>query len=87
MNGNRTTRKDRYLILIKIFKHFRRPWIELLPFALDKLRSFLWRRQFGAVGRGFHVGGGSRIQGGRFITVGDGFVAGQMLWILSLIHI
>lgn len=41
----------------------------------------LWRLSIARVGRAFHVCRGAQIQGGRSITIGDSFFAGQMLWI------
>ncbi|PTT81529.1 hypothetical protein DBR42_18015, partial [Pelomonas sp. HMWF004] len=60
-------------LLAKIRRHLRRPLIELVPFAIDKLRSQLWRRHLGSVGRGFHVCRGAQLTGADRIHIGDGF--------------
>jgi acetyltransferase-like isoleucine patch superfamily enzyme len=68
-------------ILTRVVNNLRRPLPDLLAYLHDKIISLLWRRSIARVGRGFHVCRGAQIQGGRFITIGDGFIAGQLLWI------
>ncbi|WP_416545683.1 acyltransferase [Limnohabitans sp. DCL3] len=67
--------------LRRILNNLRRPMPDLLAYLSDKFWSALWMRSIAKVGRGFHVSSGAKIQGGQFISIGDGFVAGQMLWI------
>jgi acetyltransferase-like isoleucine patch superfamily enzyme len=67
--------------LTKIRRNLRRPLPDLCAFGFAKLMSHIWARQLGQVGPRFHVSAGTRIQGGRFVTVGDGFYAGPSLWI------
>jgi len=67
--------------LQRITNNLRRPLPDLLAYLRDKVTSAFWRNSIARVGRGFHVCRGAQIQGGRFITIGDGFIAGQMLWI------
>ncbi|GAA0751483.1 acyltransferase [Ideonella azotifigens] len=68
-------------VLSKVAVHLRRPLPELVAFAADKLRSRLWRRHLAQVGSRFHVCRGAQLQGGECIRIGEGFYAGQMLWI------
>ncbi|MBT8547955.1 acyltransferase [Polynucleobacter paneuropaeus] len=65
----------------KLLYHLRRPLPDLLAFTADKLRSYLWRSQLKEVGLRFHVGRGTKIQGSKYISIGENFIAGQMLWI------
>lgn len=67
--------------LQRIVNNLRRPVPDLLAYLYNKVLSALWKRSIAHVGSGFHVSRGAQIQGGRFITIGDGFFAGQMLWI------
>jgi acetyltransferase-like isoleucine patch superfamily enzyme len=68
-------------ILTKIRRNLRRPLPDLCAFAFAKLMSRVWARQLGRVGARFHVSAGARIQGGRFVSIGDVFYAGPSLWI------
>ena len=67
--------------LQRVVRNLRRPLPDLLSYLCDKVASAIWKRSIFRVGSGFHVCKGAQIQGGRFITIGDGFFAGQMLWI------
>lgn len=67
--------------LTKIWRNLRRPLPDLLAFSFAKLISRLWARQLAQVGPRFHVSAGTRIQGGRFVSIGDVFYAGPSLWI------
>jgi acetyltransferase-like isoleucine patch superfamily enzyme len=67
--------------LQRVVNNLRRPLPDLLAYLRDKILSVLWKCSIAQVGPGFHVCRGAQIQGGRFITIGDGFFAGQMLWI------
>ena len=68
-------------LLTKIRRNMRRPLPNLCSFGFAKLMSLIWARHLGQVGRRFHVSAGTRIQGGRFVFVGNGFFAGPSLWI------
>ena len=61
--------------------NLRRPLPDLLAWLCAKVTSAFWKRSLGHAGRGFHVGRGALIQGGEYIHIGDGFFAGQLLWI------
>lgn len=67
--------------LRRVARNLRRPLPDLFAYLCDKVASAIWRRSICSVGSGFHVCKGAQIQGGQFITIGDGFFAGKMLWI------
>lgn len=68
-------------VLARVASNLRRPLPDLLAYLRAKLVSALWKRSIGQVGSGFHVCRGALIQGGEHIRIGDGFYAGQLLWI------
>lgn len=68
-------------MLERIFNNLRRPLPDLAAYLIAKVVSKLWSRSIRQVGRGFHVSRGALIQGGHHISIGNGFFAGQMLWI------
>jgi acetyltransferase-like isoleucine patch superfamily enzyme len=65
----------------RIVSNLRRPVPDLAAYVVAKIMSALWKRSLRHAGRGFHVCGGALIQGGQHIAIGDGFFAGQLLWI------
>lgn len=65
----------------RVVNNLRRPLPDLLAYLCAKVVSTLWKRSIMRVGRGFHVCRGALIQGGEHICIGDGFYAGQLLWI------
>ncbi|MBC7380649.1 MAG: acyltransferase [Burkholderiaceae bacterium] len=65
----------------RVLNNLRRPLPDLAAYLWAKLGSALWKRSIRRVGRGFHVCRGALIQGGQNLTIGDGFYAGQLLWI------
>ena len=67
--------------LQRIVNNLRRPLPDLTSYLAAKVSSALWKRGLRQVGRGFHVNRGALLQGGNCISIGDGFYAGQMLWI------
>ncbi|WP_087691073.1 acetyltransferase [Pandoraea sp. PE-S2R-1] len=67
--------------LQRILNNLRRPLPDLTAYLQGKVTSALWRRSIHRVGHGFHVCRGALIQGGEHISIGDGFYAGQLLWI------
>lgn len=68
----------------RIVNNLRRPLPDLLAYLHNKILSALWKRSIAKVGRSFHVCRGAQIEGGQYITIGDGFFAGQMLWIAAV---
>lgn len=67
--------------LTKIGRNLRRPLPDLFAFGFAKLMSRVWARQLAQVGPRFHVSAGTRIQGGRFVSIRNVFYAGPSLWI------
>lgn len=65
----------------RIGNMLRRPSPDLMRYCVAKLNSLLWKRSLRHAGSGFFVSAGAQIQGGEHIHIGDGFFAGQMLWI------
>lgn len=65
----------------RVSNMLRRPLPDLLRYLLAKVNSRLWMRSLRSVGRGFFVSSGATLQGGAHISIGNGFFAGQMLWI------
>jgi len=65
----------------RVLNNLRRPLPDLAAYLWAKIVSALWKLSIRRVGRGFHVCRGALIQGGQHITIGDGFYAGQLLWI------
>lgn len=68
-------------LLGRIVNNLRRPLPDLAAYVSAKIVSSLWKGSLRQVGCGFHVCRGAQIQGGRHISIGDGFFAGQLLWI------
>lgn len=68
-------------IIRRVVNNLRRPLPDLLAYLQAKVTSALWKRSIRRVGGGFHVCRGALIQGGRHISIGDGFFAGQLLWL------
>ena len=68
-------------LLQRVLNNLRRPLPDLVAYLRDKVVSAIWKQSIKRVGQGFHVCRGAQIQGGQHITIGDGFYAGQMLWI------
>jgi len=71
-------------MFIRIINNLRRPFPDLVLYIFEKLQSLIWRFYILHVGDGFHVCQGAKIQGGKFIRIGDGFYAGKMLWIQAI---
>lgn len=71
-------------IFQRVLNNLRRPLPDLVAYLRAKIISAIWRRSIQRVGQGFHVCRGAQIQGGQHITIGDGFYAGQMLWIEAI---
>lgn len=65
----------------RVLNNLQRPLPDLLSYLCAKMVSLLWRSALKHTGRGFHVGSGTIIQGGQHVSIGDGFVARQLLWI------
>lgn len=65
----------------RIINNLGRPLPDLTAYLFAKLVSAIWRRKLRHAGRGFQVGRGALLQGCRHISIGEGFFAGQMLWI------
>lgn len=68
-------------ILDKILRNLRRPLPDLCGFVVAKLLPMIWARYLSKTGSNFRVSQGARIQGGRAVSIGNGFYAGPMLWI------
>lgn len=68
-------------LYFRIINNLRRPMPDLLAYLFAKASSFFWRKSVARVGHGFYVGAGSLIQGGAYISIGNNFKSGKMLWI------
>ena len=70
----------------RVLERLRRPLPDLGAYLASQVVSALWRRSLNRAGRGFYVGRGAQLQGGSAINIGDGFHAGQMLWIEAVLQ-
>ncbi|BET12283.1 acyltransferase [Pandoraea sputorum] len=70
--------------LLRVVNNLRRPLPDLCSYLMAKVTSALWKRSIRQVGRGFHICSGALIEGGDGIRIGDGFYAGQQLWIAAV---
>lgn len=59
----------------------RRPFLEIISRIISRINSLLWKQTLKKSGKGFHIGRGALINGGKHIEIGDRFFAGQQLWI------
>src|SRR4051812_42031598 len=65
----------------KVVRKLRLPLPALLGYLKEAVSSRIWALYLLRVGKRFHIGLGARIQGARFIEIGDHFHAGRFLWI------
>jgi lipopolysaccharide O-acetyltransferase len=68
-------------IFLRIINNLQRPIPDLVSYIFAKASTFFWQKSISKVGYGFYVGSGSLIQGGDFISIGNNFKSGKMLWI------
>lgn len=71
-------------VLRRFLNNLHRPLPDLLEYLQAKVISVLWKRTLKRAGNGFHVSRGALLEGGEHISIGDGFVAGQLLWIAAV---
>lgn len=70
----------------RVLNNLRRPLPDLFAYMQAKVTSVLWKRNLKHAGSGFHVSRGALLEGGKHISIGDGFVAGQLLWIAAVLR-
>lgn len=64
-----------------ILRNLKRPLPELYVYITDKIVSYIWTFYIKDVGKGLYVSSGSKIRGGKFITIGEHFHTGCNLWL------
>jgi len=73
-------------IFKKIANNLRRPLPELCVYITDLIVSYIWTFYIKEVGKGLYVSTGTKIRGGKYITIGEHFHTGHHLWLDAVAH-